>query len=671
MNTLIYTDYDVRPDLLTAEERAQFPEVLNNDDRRAILAITRSRMDNVDYDGHPILEPEPWLAAFARYTDGFKEENFIPELRESITREVVLPQTGEVEQVDAGVADMVQRMMDRGIVIDVKNTTSAMITDHPGMRWIYDDNTGERQNKYPAGTHIYANYESERPRIVFQTDNTARYYNDDNNIEAIREAAKLSGFQVMPYENHARAQKALAIELPYLMDGTSYDAYLKEAKHHAESNTTARFTTDRQAWMTQINHSKKYVAESHGGVALYSDNMIQDRISKFERTVQRLMVSDRHLSQRMNDDNELHYANFLTPEQDIYIEKRAEQLLQNIYNERGLPYAYQRYKDSPDRVDEIAQRAGYINYIAYVTAKKSMDKQSNQLWSNFQKLEKEFLTQDTEGMLKLFRIHNGINRDVNRWAQEERRKLAAPVIQSYRMAGYPVDSLKDITLFTDKNGKASVVAEANGKTLTCKIEESVMNRLAINVCTPFEATLESMAKELGWKGRLIIPVSQEAVTHLDLEKIDGTGQCPLRLKYSDRIYKVNEKAWEQGLAIAQYENMPKNIQKMVLNIAPPAKSNLFAYSPDEIAARVEKVRKEIDAAVTGIRALDIKINEVFVKCNIHGIAMSMEKFSLNELKTHKPMPTDNPEIITKQLLAARHLDEVFKQDLSTPKGIGR
>ena len=33
MNTLVYTDYDVRPDLLTAEERAQYPEVLSNEDR--------------------------------------------------------------------------------------------------------------------------------------------------------------------------------------------------------------------------------------------------------------------------------------------------------------------------------------------------------------------------------------------------------------------------------------------------------------------------------------------------------------------------------------------------------------------------------------------------------------------------------------------------------------
>jgi len=669
MNTLVYTDYDVRPDLLTAEERAQYPEVLSNEDRRSILSTTRSRMDNVDYDGHPILEPEAWLSAFARYTQDFKKENFIPALRENITREIVFPQNGEVMQVDAGLADMVQRMMDRGIVIDTKNSTSAMITDHPGTRWMHEDNTEEMQFKYPAGTHIYANYESERPRIVFPTDNMARYYNDANTIDAIREAARLSGFHVIPYENHARPQKALAIELPYLMDGTDYDTYLKEVRQHAEANTTARFTTDRKAWLTQINNSKLHVAENHGGVALYSDNMIQDRISKFERTVQRLMVSDRHLSQRKDEDKELHYSNFLTPEQDSHIEKMATQRLQNLYNERALPYAYQRYKDSPDKVDKIAQRAGYTNYIAYVTSKKSMDKQSTQLWSNFQKLEKEFLTQDTEGMLKLFRINNGINRDVNRWAHEERRKLAAPVIQTYRKAGYPVDNLKDITIFTNNEDKASVVAEANGKTVTCKVDESVMNRLRLNVCTPFEATLESAAQLMGWKGRLIIPVSQEAVNYLNLDKMDGTGQCPL--KHGDRIYKVNEKVWEQGLAVSRYENMPKNIQKMVLNSVPPAKANLFACSPEDIIGRVDKVRNEIDAAVSNIKVWETTGTDFLIKCSIHGLAKSLDKFSWDEIKASKPMPTDNPSIISKQLLASRHLDEVFKLGTSNSKGLGR
>ena len=58
MKNIIYTDLDVRPDLLTAEERARFPEILSNEDRRCILALTRTRMDNVDYDGHQILSPE-------------------------------------------------------------------------------------------------------------------------------------------------------------------------------------------------------------------------------------------------------------------------------------------------------------------------------------------------------------------------------------------------------------------------------------------------------------------------------------------------------------------------------------------------------------------------------------------------------------------------------------
>lgn len=214
----------------------------------------------------------------------------------------MFPETGEVLQVDAGLADIVQRMMDRGLVIDTKNSRSAMVTDHPGMRWIHDDTVEGMSFRYPTGTHIYEHYESERPRIVFPTDNTIRYRNDDDTLEAIHEAARLSGLLVEEHVNRAQPQKGVAVELPYLMDGTSYDAFLKESKAHVEKHTEARFTMEREAWVTQMNQSKQAVVEMHGGVALYSDNMILDRLSRFERAVQRLMVEDRHITRDKSDE---------------------------------------------------------------------------------------------------------------------------------------------------------------------------------------------------------------------------------------------------------------------------------------------------------------------------------------------------------------------------------
>ena len=109
MNKLIYTDLDVRPDLLTAEERSRFPAELSNEDRRAILAITRERMDCVDYDGHPMMDAEDWIQAYTRYADGFDVKDYRPEFRMTIYRDVVIPQTGEVVPTQAGIADIIQK----------------------------------------------------------------------------------------------------------------------------------------------------------------------------------------------------------------------------------------------------------------------------------------------------------------------------------------------------------------------------------------------------------------------------------------------------------------------------------------------------------------------------------------------------------------------------------
>ena len=665
INNRIYTDLDVRPDLLTAEERARFPQVLSNEDRRSILAVTRLRMDKTDYDGHPILSPDEWVDAYTRYIKDFNEEQFLPSLCDTISRDVVVPENGKVMKADAGLADIVQRMMDRGLVIDTVHTRSGMVTDHSGMRWMPGETADGAHFRYPAGTHIYANYESDRPRIVFPADNTARHYNDGSAVEAVREAARLSDLHVVPYVDHARAQKALAVELPYLMDGTSYDTFIKEARQHAETHTEARFRTDRQAWVTQMNNSKLHVAESHGGVALYSDDMILDRMSRFERAVQRLMVSERHMTRGGTD--EYNYADFLTSGQDDHIERESVKRLQDLWTERCLQYVYQRYKDTPERVDEVARKAGYTNYIAYITEKRSNDKTSAKRWVDFQKFEKEDLHQDHEGMLKLFRINNGINRDVNSWAKEERRKLAAPVIQSYRNAGYPVDSIKDFALLTDAGGKTRLVGSLAGKTMSCEVSPDTMGRLTLNAVTPFEAALETAADFLGWKGRLIVPVCRETVSYLLLDEVDGSGIYPL--KHGDRVYKVNDTIWQQAVAVSRFERIPEQLRKAVFECSLPVKNYIFSYSPDEILKRVNAVLETVDKAVTHSEVVSLKDGGIGTRCSIGGVPQGIDKFSLKEVTARLPLSVDVPVLLAKELLASRHADVIF--NLDRPNSIRR
>ena len=662
MKNIIYTDYDVRPDLLTAEERAQYPDTLNNEDRRAILTTTRMRMDNVDYDGHPILSPEEWCKAMGRYTATWKEEDRSPGLRESITRDVVMPETGEVVQVDAGLSDIVQRLLDRGLVVDVAATRSGLVTDHPGMRWMHDDNNELSTLPYPSGTHIYADNRYERPAIVFPTDSTLKFYNNARTADAVREVAEQAGLLAVEHRRNGRNTGGIEVQLPYLMDGTGLSDFQTEAKAHAESRTTARPGEDMKGWIQQIEQSKKEVAEIHGGIALYSDNMILDRLARFERMMQRMMVSDRMLQERIQP--EVNMADFLTTSQLDELEKEAGKRYRNIYNERALPYVYQVYRNNPDKVDEVARMAGYTNYIAYLNEDRKTSMDSGKRWSLFRKLEKEHLQTDHLGVLKLFRINNGIRKDVTRWKQEEVRKLTDPVIRNYREAGYPVDALKEFYIVhrSYKDADLDAIGVIRGRTQSRPVSKEDMVLLRNNAITPFDAALNAFADDLGWKGKLIMPVSSHTFDDLKIGTLTDSGPCPVCCK--GEIYKVSDAVWSEAAARTRFESMPPNVRQAVLDIHPACTS--VSHVPfGELAGRIQKIHQKIDAALTDVKVRKSAAgDEIGFLYKIGGASQSMQLFKVEDLKfSIRTLPGENRNMMMKDMLADRHMTAILSQDV--------
>lgn len=651
MNQIIYTDLDVRPDLLTAEERSHFPADLSNEDRRSILAITRERMDNVDYDGYRMLSPDEWVRVFReQIRDGEPLQNR-PELREEIKRDVVLPQTGEVKQVDAGLADIVQRLLDRGVVVDTQNTESGMVTDHPGMRWLHEETTTGQLASVRPGEHIFATQERGKTILSFPTGSALKFRNDDLTVNVIREAARNSGLVVIDRQVADPMNGSIEVRLPHLMDGLDYYGFMAEAAIHAR----AAGTTGHQEWAEQIARSKNVVAERHGGIALYSDDMILDRISRFERTVQRMMVNDQVLAQRQKPVQ--NYADFLTGEQYQTINAQAAERLEQLWQERRVPYQYQYYKNSPERVDEVAQMAGYRDYDDYIKNKNNRQDDGKR-WTTFQKLERQHLQTDEQGMLKLYRIGNGINKDVARWTKEQQRELAAPVINSYQSYGYPVKDLSAITLMVKNDGTAELYADVQGRTLLRKISADNFARLISNACTPFEVALESFAKDLRWRGNLHVPVSQDIVRQLDLENKSGTGQSPLSC--DGQVYLVSESVWKQAVALHRYEQMPGEIQKHLLDMHPPVRT-IHRLTPEEVMKRVDDVSARINEAISEIKVISAENGKFAFRCKIDGVDYPSDTFTMKDLDfSRKFLPGDNRDRLVKELLAARHTDTVFQ-----------
>ena len=655
-NPIIYTDEDVRPDLLTAEERAKFPQTLDNVDRREILRITRSRIDNIDFNGHHILPPKAWRILYEDCIHRGTDVNTIPELVPTISREVVLPQNGEVRKVDAGIADVVQRLMDRGLVIDTAASYSGMVTDHPGERWVSEEPHQGLTGWQEPGEHINAGFDGEGLKLVFPKDTHKKFYNDAENVELIERSAIQSGLVVEKLPDY------IEVQMPFLMDGTSRRDFIKEARGHAQAYFTGEGAY--REW-TQVMHvAKNLVAMNmnHGGPAVFSDQMIQDRLSRFVRTLERSLIENRRMERK--EQEQVYYGDFLTSNQKQDVYKQSEEFEQTLWKQRALPYIYDKYKEPRYMVDEVARTAGYRDYVHYMTD-RSRNTADNKRWAAFQQLGKHYLTNDHEGTLKNFRINNGIKNEVRNFVREVERRMAAEVLDRYKSYGYPTNRIRDIHILMNDDGTAKVWVNHRGKDMMKVVGNNEIARLMMNATTPFELALTAFTKEIGWPGRPNINISEETARKLNLDTRNNTGWMPLSTP--GHVYHVSDIVWDGAYTLTRFEQMPDWLQQRVLD-SHPAVTRASALQIGELRQRMDSLEKQINDAISDVKAVKTDEKGLVIHCRVNGSPAGDIKLSFEELdfsRTFLPgMQMDTP---LKQQLAGYLQQDIFRDNTRSMK----
>lgn len=653
---IIYTDEDVRPDLLTEKERAQFPQQLTNEDRRQILEITRLRIDSTDYNGKPILSPEEWLDKYFG-KDAMNDDKLMDEwVKGRITEDVVNPYDGKVIPVEKGIADIVQRLMDRGLVIDAELAVSGMITDNPHDRWINEEARPNIQGI--PGHHIYNTEGMSGMRVHFPTDNTHKHYNDTQAVEVIFKAAEQAGLVASCQDMGGRTGKCVELNMPYLMDGTGYFECLAEAKQEALKVTGS--TSYRDGWPEAFRNAKESVVAAHGGYAKFTDNMIQDRFSRFERAVQRLVIQTPDINRKKTEG--LRYADFLTGEQQEQLYKDKVRYQQQLWQQRSLPYIYDRYREKPEKVDSVARMAGYANYRDYIENSKGKNRfqQTDKRWGDFQKLEKMYLTVNRQGMLKQYRINNGIIRESHAWEAEETRKRTMDTLHKYRNCGYPLNRMGQISIMLKDDDKAVMAAVVDGKAVQRQVDEKEMARLLVHATTPFEVGLKTFAKELNFRTPLNLDVSDKVASSLDLPDRQLSGACPVT--NGDRTSMVDEQTYRRAYLLTRIENMPAELQQQIVRQYPPVESP-FQLTDAELEKRFNALTQAIDKAVTDVKVIQADGDRLTFTCKVDGEAMPSVKFRLAELDfKNKYLPDVQKGELARQLMASRHIDRIFQDE---------
>ena len=653
-NPIIYTDEDVRPDLLTAEERAGFPETLDNWDRRQILRITRPRMDNIDYDGHHILPPKAWSNF---YSDCLKRGTVqkIPEFRQTISREVVLPQNGEVRKVDAGIADIVQRLMDRGLVIDTVSSYSGMVTDHPGERWVNEVPQQGLIGMLKTGEHINDGFDGKGLSLVFPTDTQRKYHNDEQMAELIMRYAQQSGLAI------ERLPGQIEVQMPYLMDGTSRRDFLKEAREQAQAHFKARggFQGDYMEWAKIMQMTKNLVAmhPEHGGPALFSDQMIHDRLSRFVRSLERSLIENRMVNRK--ETEQVCYGDFLTGSQRKDIYSRSAAYEQELWQRRALPYVYEKYNEAPHKVDEVAYQAGYKDYVQYLSDREK-SAGSNKRWAAFQQLEKEHLTNNQEGLLKNFRINNGIQNELRNYENGLERQMASAVMERYHAYGYPIRQINEVHILMNEDGTAKVYADHRGQGMMKTVDRDEIARLMVNATTPFEMAMTAFAKEIGWQGKPNIDISRDTSKILDLEAKDRSGWMPLSV--TGHTYHVTEEVWNKAHALTRFEQMPQWLQQRVLDEYPPV-NRASALKIEDLRQRINKLDKQIGDAVSEVQLVKADNNGYVIRCKVDGSASPDFRLSAEQLDfTRTFLPGMKADTLMKQQLAGYLQQDIFRDN---------
>ena len=392
--------------------------------------------------------------------------------------------------------------------------------------------------------------------------------------------------------------------------------------------------------------------------------MIQDRLSRFERAVQRHILQNPNINQKVTST--IHYDDFLNGEQQDVLRKKKFNHHKNLWDQRAMAHIYSRYNETPDKVDQVARWAGYGSYKDYALNRtKTASAKHGERWATFQKLEKKHLTVNEQGMLKMFRIGNGVSKEAHEWEEEEGRKMAFNTVAKYSQCGYPINKLNKISIVMNNDNTSTMYAYVNDKLMARNIHPNDMARLLCNATTPFEIGLNTFANELGWKDKLNVDISQSTMEILQLQSTESAGRNPIT--HDGQVYKVDDKTYDHAYLLTRIEQMPPNIRQAVLQIQPPIK-NLGAISYNELKERVGIIQHKIHCAVSEMKVLRVDNDKFTLSCKIDGkpipsVQVKMEQLDFKE----KFLPGMSRENLTQEVLADYHYNAIFQDESITSR----
>lgn len=241
---------------------------------RNMLDITNERMTRVDADGHPILTPQKYLEKIEQM-DAEKKRIFEEPFTTCI--ETNGSDMAKIFHVDTGIADFVKQINDIGY--RTGQSCSGLLADHPNYRYVQDSDTG----LYVKGECINYNKQGSGTYLTFYKTYNNFNVNKPEQIDDIRDVAAKEGWIVEDTEIFG--QPSVRLGLPYTYDGLGKREILHIANDITDRAYPGLKDTDFLQWLDYRNKEEKKVAQNHGGVVRWTDDMIKQRWQKLTHSL--------------------------------------------------------------------------------------------------------------------------------------------------------------------------------------------------------------------------------------------------------------------------------------------------------------------------------------------------------------------------------------------------
>lgn len=239
---------------------------------REMLELTRPRINRYDVRGNRILSPEEYLKKLQAVETPQEKE----ELNKTHTAPVMIKQGNDVKviNVDASLITTIQMLNDQGY--KTGQSCSGLLADHPNYRYVQDDKHG----RFVNGECIHFNKQGSGAYLTFWKPEAA--YADSRctaeQIEDIRRIADEQGWIVE--DTDIFFQPAIRLGLPHTYDGTGTREILHEANALTDQQNPGLYDSDFLKWLEKRTPNEMEVEKWHGGVVLWTDDMILQRWQK-------------------------------------------------------------------------------------------------------------------------------------------------------------------------------------------------------------------------------------------------------------------------------------------------------------------------------------------------------------------------------------------------------